>query len=63
MVAADVSYISTAGVVTPVATMSTPNTTSFTHTVPIATSAPGQYLMRIVYNGYTTYKRVAVTAS
>lgn len=63
MVAADVSYISTAGVVTPVVTMSTPNTTSFTHTVPIATSAPGQYLMRIVYNGYTTYKRVTVTAS
>jgi hypothetical protein len=63
MVAADVSYISTAGVVTPVVTMSTPNTTSFTHTVPIATSAPGQYLMRIVYNGYTTYKKVTVTAS
>ena len=63
MVAADVSYISTAGIATSVVTMSTPNTTSFTHTVPIATSAPGQYLMRIVYNGYTTYKKVTVTAS
>jgi len=63
MVAADVSYISTAGVVTPVVTMSTPNTTSFTHTVPIATADAGEYFMRITFNGYTTFKKVTVTAS
>lgn len=63
MVAGDIAYISTAGVATPVVTIGSKTTTSFTHTVPIATSAPGQYLMRIIFNGYTTYKRVAVTAS
>ena len=63
MVAGDISYISSTGVVTPVATIGSKTTTSFTHTVPIATSAPGQYLMRIIFNGYTTYKRVTVTAS
>jgi len=63
MVAGDIAYISTTGVVTPVVTIGSKTTTSFTHTVPIATSAPGQYLMRIIFNGYTTYKRVAVTAS
>ena len=63
MVAGDIAYISTTGTVTPVTLIASKTTTSFTHTVPIATSAPGQYLMRIVYNGYTTYKRVTVTAS
>jgi hypothetical protein len=63
LVAADVSYISTAGVVTPVVTMSTPSATSFTHTVPIGASAVGEYFMRIIFNGYTTYKKVTVTAS
>jgi len=63
MVAGDIAYISTTGTVTPVTLIASKTTTSFTHTVPIATSAPGQYLMRIIFNGYTTYKRVAVTAS
>ena len=63
MVAADIAYISTTGVATAVTVIGSKTTTSFTHTVPIATSAPGQYLMRIIFNGYTTYKRVAVTAS
>jgi hypothetical protein len=61
LLAADVSYISTAGVVTPVVTMSTPSATSFTHTVPIGASAVGEYFMRIIFNGYTTYKKVTVT--
>ena len=63
MVAGDIAYISTTGTVTPVTLIASKTTTSFTHTVPIATSAPGQYLMRIIFNGYTTYKRVTVTAS
>jgi len=63
LVAADVSYISTTGVVTPVVTMSTPSATSFTHTVPIATADAGEYFMRIIFNGYTTFKKVTVTAS
>jgi hypothetical protein len=63
LLAADVSYISTTGVVTPVVTMSTPSATSFTHTVPIATADAGEYFMRIIFNGYTTFKKVTVTAS
>ena len=63
LLAADVSYISTTGVVTPVVTMSTPSATSFTHTVPIATADAGEYFMRITFNGYTTFKKVTVTAS
>jgi len=63
LLAADVSYISTTGVVIPVVTMSTPSATSFTHTVPIATTDAGEYFMRITFNGYTTFKKVTVTAS
>ncbi len=63
LLAADVSYISTTGVVIPVVTMSTPSATSFTHTVPIATADAGEYFMRITFNGYTTFKKVTVTAS
>jgi len=63
LLAADVSYISTTGVVIPVVTMSTPSATSFTHTVPVATADAGEYFMRITFNGYTTFKKVTVTAS
>ena len=62
LVAANVSYVATDGTVTAVVTMSTPNATSFTHTVPAAL-ATGTYFMKITKNGYTTYKKVAVTGA
>lgn len=61
LVAGDVKYVSSTGVVTAVATIGSVTATGFTHTVP--TLATGTYFMRIIKNGYTTYKRVAVTAA
>jgi hypothetical protein len=61
LVAADVKYVSSTGAVTAVATIGSVTATGFTHTVP--TLATGVYFMRITKNGYTTYKRVAVTAA
>jgi hypothetical protein len=62
LVAADVKYVSSTGAVTAVATIGSVTATGFTHTVP-TTLATGTYLMRIILNGYTTYKKVAVTAA
>jgi hypothetical protein len=61
LVAADVKYVSSTGAVTAVGTIGSVTATGFTHTVP--TLATGTYLMRIILNGYTTYKKVAVTAA
>lgn len=61
LVAADVKYVSSTGAVTAVATINSVTPTGFTHTVP--TLATGTYLMRIILNGYTTFKKVSVTAA
>lgn len=61
LVAADVKYVSSTGAVTAVTTINSVTSTGFTHTVP--TLATGTYLMRIILNGYTTYKKVSVTAA
>lgn len=62
MVAGDIAYISSTGTVTVLTTIGSKTTTGFTHTVPTGL-ATGTYLMRIVFNGYTTYKKVSVTAA
>ncbi len=62
MVAGDIAYISSDGTVTALTTIGSKTTTGFTHTVPAGLTT-GTYLMRIIFNGYTTYKRVAVTGA
>jgi hypothetical protein len=62
IVIGDIKYISSNGTITAVpGSLSSVTSTGFTHTVP--TVATGTYLMRIILNGYTTYKKVAVTAA
>jgi len=62
IVIGDIKYISSNGTITAVpGSLTSVTSTGFTHTVP--TVATGTYLMRIILNGYTTYKKVAVTAA